>query len=585
TVTDDMTGVFVASTQLKLAPLIGTQSIQFWNLTRVSGDELNGVYTGTATLPQGSKVGVWAIDPLTLTDQIGNSRGLIAEDMIELFPESENLTVANTAQAESVIIEKQWNFSSGLASVTFPENTVVTKQEGGSFAFYKMVNQGFSVGTLTDDGLLGNPVQTIRIGIPGLNLDFSQNVTVSLNVGDEYEGISLLIQSLDEDGLAWANETECTVTYGLCNFTVDHATYLTANAQPYRYIVAGTKADGGPQVTAWNPQGEIQVNIMAYLPEFRGGVRAVMADVNGLGADEIVTVPYSAGGPHVRIFKQNGQVLANVFPYALAFRGGLSLDTGDVDGDGIDEIIVAPTSGGGPQVRVYKYSNGNLNLYASFFAYPEGLRSGLKVFAGDVNGDGRDEIVTATKAGATPHVRTFDGQGNVLGQFFAFPLAYRGGVNVTLADYNGDSSDEIVVTPAAMGGPQYRVLKFDGTLIKQAFAYNQNWRLGLVSGVGDVDGDNEMEIILAPSNGGPHIQVFGPDGLEHQFMAYDPAFRGGLEIAVADLDLNGQAEIITVPMSAGGPHVRVFNGSGEVSAQFMSHHPAFRGGVNLSVSR
>lgn len=107
TVTDDMTGVYVAGTQLKLAPLIGTQSIQFWNLTRVSGDELNGVYTDTATLPQGSKVGVWVIDPLTLTDQIGNSRGLIAEDMIELFPESENLTVANTAQAESVIIEKQ----------------------------------------------------------------------------------------------------------------------------------------------------------------------------------------------------------------------------------------------------------------------------------------------------------------------------------------------------------------------------------------------------------------------------------------------------------------------------------------------
>jgi hypothetical protein len=71
--------------------------------------------------------------------------------------------------------------------------------------------------------------QVGRRCIPGLDLSFSQPVTVSLFVGSAYNGYCLSIQSLPDGGLAWANETSCTVTNGCVTFTVDHATRFVAN--------------------------------------------------------------------------------------------------------------------------------------------------------------------------------------------------------------------------------------------------------------------------------------------------------------------------------------------------------------------
>ena len=357
-------------------------------------------------------------------------------------------------------------------------------------------------------------------------------------------------------------------------------------ARTNKSIVTAPKAGGGPHITMWDSAINKEANFMAYGNNFRGGVKAVTADLDGDGTNEIVTVPYSGGGPHVRAFNSDGENIANVFPYAMAFRGGLSLAAGDVDGDGADEIIIAPSNGGGPHVRVYKYSDGSFSHYASWFAYTPELFTGIEVYAGDVDGDGADEVVTTTKSGATPHVRIFNGDGTFVNHFFAFAEAFKGGVNVTLGDYNGDGAKDIVVSPASGGGPQYRIFNYEGGLLTSGFAYDSSWRMGMKTGVGDVDGDNEIEIITAPSTGGPHVKVFGSDGsLESHFMAYVTDFRGGLELSVADIDADGIAEIITVPMGEGGPHVKIQNATGGLVNHFMSHYAGFRGGVNLSISQ
>jgi len=53
------------------------------------------------------------------------------------------------------------------------------------------------------------------------------------------------------------------------------------------------------------------------------------------------------------------------------------------------------------------------------------------VAAGDVNGDGRTDIITGTGAGGGPHVRVFDGETLVeLTSFFAYDTGFTGGVFV-----------------------------------------------------------------------------------------------------------------------------------------------------------
>jgi hypothetical protein len=226
TLTDDQSGVGAASIDLR--PLIGNQ----WracSLQRVSGDDLSGVYSGTLDMPKGTKEGMWSAS-LVMTDNLGDYVWLGPDELASLLPNAEGLIIANTAAAQQVTIEREWTLSSKRSSITFPSGTVVTRQDGGSFAFYKMTAQPFTLDdSIPTTDLDGVPVATLRFGIPGLDLAFDKPVTVSMTVESAYNGYRLNIQSLTEGGAAWANETTCNVVDGRVFFTVNHATRFAAS--------------------------------------------------------------------------------------------------------------------------------------------------------------------------------------------------------------------------------------------------------------------------------------------------------------------------------------------------------------------
>ena len=240
TITDDLAGV--ERCWVRMQPMIGTQ-ISDASFVRVSGDNLRGVYVAKVVIPRWAKSGIWGIAWVMLTDNLGNDAHFYDPDLMdlhdgdiqnlaELFP-TESVYVANTADSNRVTIERDWNLANSRASVRFPLGTVVTRSDGGSFAFYKMVAQPFAINAGTPHAnLAGPPVGTLRMGVPGLNLAFSKPVTVSMKVGTQYEGRTLRVQSLREAGTAWANETECSVQEGWISFTVNHATYFAASAKP-----------------------------------------------------------------------------------------------------------------------------------------------------------------------------------------------------------------------------------------------------------------------------------------------------------------------------------------------------------------
>jgi hypothetical protein len=234
TLTDAQSGVSsqgdsgVVACSLGLIPLIGTQAVN-GGLTRISGDDHNGVYTAAFTLPKWSKEGVWRINLLSLADKVGNMVQVDADELNSLVPGADSLFV-NTATAQQVTIDRLWTISSAGSSVTFPAGTVVTRADNGRFAFYEMAAQQFTLDdSIPTAGLDGTPVATLKFGIPGLNLSFDRPVTVSMAVGYAYEGYRLSIQSLTEGAAAWANETSSTVLDGRAVFTVSHATKFVAN--------------------------------------------------------------------------------------------------------------------------------------------------------------------------------------------------------------------------------------------------------------------------------------------------------------------------------------------------------------------
>jgi len=98
-----------------------------------------------------------------------------------------------------------------------------------------------------------------------------------------------------------------------------------------------------------------------------------------------------SGGPHVRILDYQGNISSQWFAYETSFRGGINVASVDVDGDGLLEIITAPQGDYAPLVRIFDRSG---NLEYEFMAYDPNFRGGVNITTGDVDGDGRAEIIT-----------------------------------------------------------------------------------------------------------------------------------------------------------------------------------------------
>src|SRR5262249_13983377 len=109
--------------------------------------------------------------------------------------------------------------------------------------------------------------------------------------------------------------------------------------------------------------------------------------------------------------------------------GGVFVGAGDIDGDGRADIITGADAGGGPHVRVFSGTTGA--ELASFFAYAPGFAGGVRVAGTDVDGDGRADIITGAGPGGGPHVPAFNGITLAeLASFYAYDRAFPGGVFV-----------------------------------------------------------------------------------------------------------------------------------------------------------
>src|SRR5581483_12029210 len=113
--------------------------------------------------------------------------------------------------------------------------------------------------------------------------------------------------------------------------------------------------------------------------DFTGGGFAAAADLDGDGRAEFVVSPDRGGGPRVTAFSLVGgdavATRANFFGIDDPdFRGGCRTALGDVNGDGTPDVAVAAGFLGGPRVALFDgttvFGGSPQRLLGDFFAFP-----------------------------------------------------------------------------------------------------------------------------------------------------------------------------------------------------------------------
>lgn len=240
----------------------------------------------------------------------------------------------------------------------------------------------------------------------------------------------------------------------------------------------------------------------------------------------------------------------------------IHVDVGNFAGDEQMEVVTGRHAGSTPTVAVYNRLNSRMHV---FNAYASGFRGGIDVAAGDVDGDGYDEIITGPGKGGTPRVRIFKRDGTHVKDLWVYGNSFKGGVRVSAGDVDGDGEDEIIAGLGPGAEPRVRVYKLDGTLLRDFVSGRAGIRSGIDVAAGDVTGDNRAEIVTSYSRGsGPYVKVFDHTGNELRTITpYSTNNMGGVRIGVGNRNSSGKSQILTGLMTNGVPLVKLYGGNGQ----------------------
>ncbi len=277
----------------------------------------------------------------------------------------------------------------------------------------------------------------------------------------------------------------------------------------------------------------------------------------------------------------------------LASDSNVRSTTGDVNGDGIDDII--SVTGPGTPIRFTVISGADNTTVlippTAPFVGSESFTGGGFVSSGDFNNDGRDEIVVSPDQGGGPRITVFTLVGTiptVVANFFGITgdPSFRGGVRTAVGDVNRDGTPDLAVAAGFLGGP--RIAIFNGTtvigatqtkLVNDFFAFpgsdSVTLRNGSFVAIGDLNGDGFGDLIFGGGPGGAP-RVFALNGqlisagsidaayaapIANFFVAGNSLDRGGIRVAATNADGDNRADLVVGSGEGVAARVRIYLGA------------------------
>ena len=280
-----------------------------------------------------------------------------------------------------------------------------------------------------------------------------------------------------------------------------------------------------------------QTNIPVF-PGYKGGLSMATADVTGDGLYDYIIAPSSPSASTVLIINGATGVVAGSFNAFPSYRGGINVAAADINGDGTNEIIVGTM--GGTIATVAAFNSTGSNRLVQFQPFGANFRAAVRISSIDTSGGGQSDIVTAAGSGGVPVVRTYRYGNNrvtAVSSFYAFSTSYRGGVTVSAGDLNGDGRQELIVGTG--GGTQSEVKIFNlansanPTMVTRKTVFPGFTGAANVGVVDYQDSGNLAVIVGAGASSTPTVNILNGRNLAviDAFFAFERTFRGGVSVA------------------------------------------------------
>lgn len=298
--------------------------------------------------------------------------------------------------------------------------------------------------------------------------------------------------------------------------------------------------------------------------------------------------------PEIKVYSDYGNKIdADFLAFDKNFKGGAYPAIGDINNDGKDEIVVGAGYGGGPQVRIFDKLGNSTGI--NFYAFEKEYTSGVNVAVCNLDNKKRNQIVVGKALEDQSEIRVYriakKNKAKFLSKTIVYDDNFEGGINITCSDINNDEKDEIITGAGPSGRGHVKTFKYKSGKKKivdlglSFFAFSENFKGGAtVAAFGN-------KIIVGQATKGNQYYIYkikktDKNELKENFLRKVTTFKnfsGGVNVAIGKLDL-GKAKIIISPASSGGPTVEIFNLKGKLLKNFSAYPSDFKGGVRVAVA-